>query len=95
MQTQIRLLLKEQSNQGLHCLPFQLRHRCANSNPISYKAPEAFGEQTLVKMIQSCHQYIRLDQYTLLYLEEDKGLFLHLKAWMGQGALMTLNVANI
>ena len=26
VQTQIRLLLEEQSDQGLHCLPFRLHH---------------------------------------------------------------------
>ena len=26
MQTQIRLLLEEQSDQGLHCLPYRLHH---------------------------------------------------------------------
>ena len=26
VQTQIRLLLEEQSDQGLHCLPFHLHH---------------------------------------------------------------------
>ena len=32
--------------------------------------------------------------YTLLYLEGDKGLFLHLKAWMEQRALMTINIKS-
>ena len=42
VQTQIRLLLKEQSDQGLHCLPStiyfkeQLMHKKAKSRPKTY-----------------------------------------------------------
>ena len=39
---------------------FDLRNRWVNPNPISFKDSKAFGEQTFVKMIQSCHQDIRL-----------------------------------
>ena len=47
VQTQIRLLFKEQSDEGLHCLPF-LRH---------FSDPFLYGKSTDFKFLDHCSIY--------------------------------------
>ena len=53
VQTQIRLLLEEQSDQGLHCLPFRL-------HPLALLT---YGRANIVQILKWLQQIVWLSEY--------------------------------
>ena len=59
MQTQFKLLLKEQSDQDLHCLPFHLLHMCTLLYGTCTVISDISGFLNFYNTFSDCFQVIR------------------------------------